>query len=157
MNYGVLAMEGEYSSGAETAVEETVKPKLNGEVKTITRARLEEIRARPVETKLVHLPKPMEGEAFRIKKGKVHERESWERENTVIKNGRQRVSQDNVRAKLLIKACVNDDGSPLFAGTKADIAFINDLPADIVEYAFDEVCEYWGITKKDAEEILGGN
>jgi len=124
------------------------------ERKTVTRETLKRIHAAPRETKLVTLPKPYTDYAFRIRKGTVRERENWEKENTVIKNGKPRMSPDNVRANLLIKACVDDDVKPLFEGTKADREFINDLPSDVVEYVFDEICEYWGITQRDKEEIL---
>lgn len=141
----VAAEEGQSVTGAVDA---------KSGLKTITRARLEEIRAKPRETKLVQLPKPYDDLAFRIRKGKVHEREKWEKDNTIIKNGKARMSQDYVRANLLILACVNDDGSRMFEGNKADREFINDLPSDVVEYVFDEICEYWGITTRDKEEIL---
>lgn len=145
------------SSTASTATHPQAQSQENGDLRTVSLSRLQQVRAMPRETKLVALPEPMRGEAMRIRRGTVREREKWEKDNTQYKNGRPRMSQEYVRAGLLIRACVNDDGTQMFSDSKEHREFINDLPANVVEYVFDEVIEYWGISRKDADEIVGGN
>ena len=147
----------ETQARASQTSEATQAPGTNGNGAASTLDKLKRLSLVKAPPKKVLFPEPYTDIDWYLRKGSVSEREGWERENTVRKNGVDRMARENVRANLLIKASVNADGTQMFQPGKESRELINSLPGDLVEYAFDDTIDLWGIRKKDADEIAGGN
>lgn len=146
-------------TNVEGGVVSTLNAETNGAPKgLISLDSLRDLAKKRPEVRRVTLPPAYKDLEWYVRKGRVSEREKWEKDNTVRdKRGRESLSRENVRADLLWRATVHPDGKQFFDGSKKEAyELINDLPADLVEAVFDDVIEYWGIKRSDAEEVQNG-
>lgn len=78
------------------------------------------------------------------------QRDAWER--SVSPDGKK-VKLDNIRAKLAVAVCVDDDGNQLF--TEDDIAALGDVSCVPLVRIFDEASKLNGLGKEQVDELVG--
>jgi hypothetical protein len=74
----------------------------------------------------------------------AYEKSMW------VQKGRKSVRSDNLRAKLIVKCLVDDQGNLQYAD--ADIAVIGRLRADVLERVFDACRRLSGMTDEERDE-----
>lgn len=100
-------------------------------------------------TERVYVPELGDG-AFVIVRGlTATQRDAYEKA-TWVQRGRKRVLVDNVRAKLIVKCLVDEDGNLQY--TDADAPAIGKLRADVLERVFDACRRTSGMSEEALEE-----
>jgi len=67
------------------------------------------------------------------------------------KNGKPNANAKIVRERMVIKCCINDDGSPIF--TQADIETLGSCRAGVIERIVDSILKHSGLATTDVEAI----
>lgn len=83
-----------------------------------------------------------------------HERDAWEKSLTVGKGHKAKVSLDDIRAKLAVATCVDDEGRPIFTG-ESDIAELSQRTCLPLSRVFDAASKLNGLSKEDVDELMG--
>lgn len=94
------------------------------------------------------------GGKIRLKHLSAKERDDFETSMvTVTRGGRQKMNNENFRARLVQLAAVNEDGSPMF--TKHDIKTLGNLPAAGLQRVFNKINEMSAFSEEDLKELEG--
>jgi hypothetical protein len=101
----------------------------------------------PVER--VEVPEIADGAYVLVRGLTGTQRDAYEKSMWVQK-GRKSVRADNLRAKLIVKCLVDDQGNLQYSD--ADIAVIGRLRADVLERVFDACRRLSGMTDEEREE-----
>lgn len=96
------------------------------------------------------VPVPAWGGSVRLRGLSAGERESLEQE-ILDKNGK--VVTKNLRAKLIVRCAVDEDGNRLF--TDADIEELNKKSSAAIDLLFLESQKLNGMSDKDVEDLAG--
>ncbi|MFD4474708.1 hypothetical protein ACFWPU_01125 [Streptomyces sp. NPDC058471] len=92
------------------------------------------------------------GKRLRLKHLSAKERDQFESSMVKMgKNGKQQLSNENFRARLVQLAAVKADGSPLF--TRHDIKTLGDLPAAGLQRVFNKVNEMSAFSEDDLKDL----
>ncbi|GGR52070.1 hypothetical protein [Streptomyces roseolus] len=92
------------------------------------------------------------GGKIRLKQLSAKERDDFESSMVqVTRNGRQKLNNENFRARLVQLAVVNEDGSPMF--TKHDIKTLGNLPAAGLQRVYNKVNEMSAFSDEDLKEL----
>lgn len=67
------------------------------------------------------------------------------------RKGRSEQNLDNVRARLVVLTCFDDEGARIFG--PADVAAVGDLPAKVLDRLFDVARRLSGMTEEDVKEL----
>lgn len=97
----------------------------------------------------VDVPELGEGSYVNVRGLTGAQRDAFEK-SSWLQRGKKRVVADNVRAKLVVKCLVDDDG--VLQYTDADVQAIGQLRADVLERIFDACRRLSGMTDEDLEE-----
>lgn len=81
------------------------------------------------------------------------ERDKWEESLTENKGKRVKVKLDNIRAKLAVATCVDDDGRQVF--TEEDIVKLSKLSCLPLARVFNVASELNGLSQEDVDELVG--
>jgi hypothetical protein len=88
----------------------------------------------------------------RLKMLSAKERDDFESSLvSMTRGGRQKINNENFRARLVQLAAVKKDGSPMF--TKHDIKVLGDLPAAGLQRVFNKINEMSAFTEDDLKEL----
>jgi hypothetical protein len=121
------------------------------------RTQIENAGQRPPRRVVITVP-GFEGDHF-VRGLTIGERDAYEGACLVEKSFKGRVAQtvttENMRARLLALCLVDESGTRLFAETKADLAVLAKLPADVGEPLFEAARVESGMSEKDIEELKG--
>lgn len=79
------------------------------------------------------------------------QRDAWE--SSLVKQRRNRRSLDtqNVRARLVARCLVNDDGTRMFSDEEADQ--LGDIRVDVLGHLFEVAQRLSGVTNEDVDEL----
>lgn len=89
---------------------------------------------------------------IRLKHLSAKERDSFESSMvTMGRNGKQKMNNENFRARLVQLAAVKEDGSQLF--TRHDIRTLGDLPAAGLQRVFNKINEMSAFTEEDLKDL----
>lgn len=94
------------------------------------------------------------GGKIRLKHLSAKERDDFETSMvSVTRSGRQKMNNENFRARLVQLAAVKADGSPMF--TRHDIKTLGNLPAAGLQRVFNKVNEMSAFSEEDLKELEG--
>jgi hypothetical protein len=109
------------------------------------------------EIRLVDVPEW--GGSVYVKALTSKERDAFEDENSVAKTvkGRQtfEINVKNIRARLLVRALVDENGAPLFPDRQEGAEILGNLNAAGANRVWDVAREMSGLTQEDVEELAG--
>jgi hypothetical protein len=107
------------------------------------------------DRKTKDVPVPEWGGTVRVRGLSGRERDSYEASIVqVSSSGSRRVSLENLRARLVSFACVDEEGNRLFSDD--DVLALGDKSAAALERVFDEARKLSGLTEGDVEELAEG-
>ena len=106
-------------------------------------------RAKELPREVVELPELGGRVWVRALTGK--ERDEWELSNIVMRRGRAQPKLDNVRARLVVRCLVDDDGARLF--TDADADALGDLRSDVLAKLYEVAQRLSKVTEEDLNEL----
>lgn len=104
---------------------------------------------RRLKTERVEIPE-LGGDVI-VRELSAKERDEFDM-STIKRNGKK-VEQNlqNLRARLCVRAVVDDDGKPLL--TEADVAALGEQPGSIIDRIYTVAARLSGITKADEDEL----
>ena len=111
------------------------------------------LKASALKTEAV--PVPEWGGTVRVRELSGRERDEWEASLTVRRGGQMVQDVANMRAKLVARSVVGEDGEPLF--TQQDVAALGELSAAALERVFDAASRLSALGEKAAEEAAGNS
>ena len=113
---------------------------------TLTRDQI--LAADDLETREVEVPEW--GGSVRVKSLSGRERDAWEASLRATRGNKTTADTSNIRAKLVARALVGDDGQRLFSDR--DIAALGDKSALALDRLFDVIAEMSGLSNKADED-----
>jgi hypothetical protein len=115
--------------------------------------------ALPKQFRDVTLPEPMAGKKMRVIALNATQRDKFEESLlSAKKEGKQRVTYDNIRAKLVCRTLVDRNFTLLYnIDNPADVKLVGSYDARIIDALYDAASELSGISKKDMEELAGNS
>jgi hypothetical protein len=117
------------------------------------------LRASALKTEEVKVPEwadPETGaDVVLVRELRGRERDEWEA-SLAVQRGKQMVPDvANMRAKLVARSVVGDDGEPLFS--QQDVAALGELSAAALDRVFEVASRLSGLNEKDLEEMQGNS
>ena len=109
--------------------------------------------ASDIETRDV--PVPEWGGSVRLRSLSGLERDSWEASNRLLKGSEYVPNLKGAKARLLVRAIVDENGSRLFADT--DAGALAAKSAGVIERLAEVVAQMSGITEAAVEEAAGNS
>ena len=94
---------------------------------------------------------PSLGDTIRVRGMSSAERDAYEESMISVRGKRAEVKMALARARLLVVCLLNPDGSQMFL--PGDVKLIGDLPAALVEPAYEAAQELSGMTEEDIEDL----
>ncbi len=88
-----------------------------------------------------------------IKGMTARQRSKFEEQFTTAAGNPNRKRRAQMRERLIVACCVDDDGQPLF--TEEDVPAIGDMPAVVIEPLVDACQRVVGFTSADVESLTG--
>lgn len=83
------------------------------------------------------------------------ERDSYEASMQVQRGNRYEPNPVGARARLVVRACIDEDGKRLFADNQADA--LSAKNADVLDRLWDRIAELSGITQKASADAEGNS
>lgn len=109
-----------------------------------------DVGSRPVE--IVPVPELGEGITLTVRGMTGTQRDAYEKSIRIIRKGQAQIA-DDVRAKLLVRCILAEDGTGLmFTEHPKDIATVGNLPAKMAERLFDACRRVCGMTDEEQEK-----
>jgi hypothetical protein len=115
----------------------------------------EQILARKGELPRETLPVPELGGDVIVRALSAKERDDYEASSLRRKGNRFEQNLANVRARLVVRAVLNEDGSRMFTDDDADS--LGEIIGSAIDRIYDKAAKLSGITKDDAEELARPN
>jgi hypothetical protein len=107
------------------------------------------LKASSLKTEDVEVPEW--GGVVRVRELRGRERDEWEA-SLAVKRGNQMVPDvANMRAKLVARSVVDDDGEPVF--TQQDVNALGELSAAALDRVFEVASRLSGLNPADLEEM----
>lgn len=106
------------------------------------------LTANDLETREVDVPEW--GGSVTVKALSGKERDAWEASLRVTRGKQTAADTSNIRAKLVARALIGDDGERLFSDQ--DIAALGDKSALVLDRLFDVIAEMSGLSNKADED-----
>lgn len=123
----------------------------------LNRKDLDTIKAKQRAPKTIHVSAWGGNVLIRVMSGS--ERDSYEAEIVGTRAGKdRRLNLTNIRAKLVARCLVNDDGSPMFnAASVEDITALGAMDALGLDTIFKACQRINGLTDEDVDELAGNS
>lgn len=108
------------------------------------------INAEDVHTEDVEVPEW--GGAVRVRGLTGRERDEWEASIAVQRGGRMVPDLANMRAKLVVKCCLDDEGKRIF--TDMDFNMLGDKSGAAISRVYEVAARLSGLTEQQVEEMV---
>jgi hypothetical protein len=117
------------------------------------------LRAAALKTEEVRVPEwadPDSGaDVVLVRELRGRERDEWEASLAVMRGKAMVPDVANMRAKLVARSIVGDDGEPVFS--QQDVAALGELSAAALDRVFEVASRLSGLNEKDLEEMAGNS
>lgn len=100
---------------------------------------------------VVPVPEFGDGFAFTVQGMSGSQRDAWERSLVVGRGQRRDINTDNIRARLVVRCIVNDDGSRVF--DDADASTVGTWRVDVLQRMFEVAQRLSGVSDGDIDEL----
>ena len=113
------------------------------------------LRATALKTEEVRVPEWLDPETgadmVLVRELRGRERDEWEASLAVMRGKSMVPDVANMRAKLVARSVVGDDGEPVF--TQQDVAALGELSAAALDRVFEVASRLSGLSEADLEEM----
>lgn len=113
------------------------------------------LAAKTLKTEQVHVPEwtdPATGaDTVMVRELSGRERDEWESSLTVQRGGKMIPDVRNMRAKLVARSVIGEDGGPVFA--PEDVDMLGELSAAALDRVFEAAARLSGLNPDDLEEM----
>jgi len=116
-------------------------------------SRDEILRAKDIET--VEVDVPEWGGKVRMRGMTGTERDAFEAENFQVRGRNTKLNFENLRARLLVRCIVDNDGKPMFS--KGDIDSLGNKSCAAIQRLFNVAQKLNGLSGEDIEELVGNS
>jgi len=111
------------------------------------------LKASHLRTEEVYVPEW--GGSVLVRELNGRQRDEWEASLAVMRGKAMVPDVANMRAKLVARSVVGDDGEPVF--TQQDVAALGELSAAALDRVFEAAARLSGLNEKDLEEMAGNS
>jgi hypothetical protein len=113
------------------------------------------LAATALKTEEVDVSDTVWGGVVLVRELRGRERDEWEA-SLAVQHGKQMVPDvANMRAKLVARSVVGEDGEPLFS--QQDVNALGELSAAALDRVFEVAARLSGLNEKDLEEMQGNS